>query len=236
MPLPKIDVPLFEIEQPSTGKKLTCRPFLVKEEKILLMAQQSDDDKERILAIKQILTNCVQDKNFDPDKLTTFDIDYMFIRLRARSIDNMVTLIYRDFEDDKEYKFDVNLDDIKIEKSGDHTNKIEINKSLGIMMRYPTVTALNEVSVDSTPEEIAEVLMLNCIDKVYDDDNVYNVDDEPREEIETFINSLNIETYNKIRSFFETMPKMSYVIEYKNSLGSDRRIELSTLKDFFMWG
>lgn len=236
MPLPKIDVPLFELDMPSTGKKLTCRPFLVKEEKILLMAQQSDDDKERIIAIKQILTNCIQDKNFDADKLTTFDIDYMFVKLRARSVDNMVTLVYRDYEDNKEYKFDVDLTEVKIEKPDTHNNKISITDDIGIIMRYPTVSMIETVTLDLTPEQLAEVLLFGCLDKVYDSQNIYNVDEEPREEVEAFVNSLRVETYNKIREFFDTMPKMKYVITYKNSLGTDRRIELSTLKDFFMWG
>lgn len=236
MPLPKIDVPLFELEMPSTGKKVTCRPFLVKEEKILLMAQQADDDKERMIAIKQILTNCIQDKNFDADKLTTFDVDYMFVKLRARSVDNMVSLVYRDYEDNKEYKFDVDLNDVKIEKPDTHNSKIEINKDIGLIMRYPTVTMVESIRDDSTPEELAEALLFGCLDKVYDNENIYAVDEEPREEVEAFVNSLSVEVYNKIREFFNTMPKMKYVITYKNSMGTDRRIELSTLRDFFMWG
>ncbi len=236
MPLPKIDVPLFEIEVPSTGKKLTCRPFLVKEEKILLMAQQSDDDRERILAIKQIIVNCVQDKGFDPEQLTTFDVDYMFIRLRARSVDNTVSLVYKDFEDNKEYSFDINLEDVKIVKQDGHSNKIEINNDIGIIMKYPTVAALSAIPEDATEDEIVEALLIDCVDKVYDSENVYEVKDEPREEVIRFMESLRIDVRAKIKNFFGSMPKMQYVIEYKNTLGTERRIELNTLKDFFTWG
>ena len=236
MALPKIDVPLFQIDMPSTKKQLSCRPFLVKEEKILLMAQQSGDDKDVILAIKQILSNCIQDRTFDADDLTTFDLDYMFLKLRARSVDNMVKLTYRDMEDDKTYDFEVNLDDIKMEYPEGHEAKIAINSEIGVIMSYPTVSMLERIPVDATEMEAADFLVDTCIDKVYDAETVYNIAEQTEEDLRQFVDGLNVDVYQKMRNFFATMPRLRHVLTYKNSLGNERKIELKSLKDFFMWG
>jgi len=236
MALPKIDVPLFQLDMPSTKKQLSCRPFLVKEEKILLMAQQSGDEREIISAIKQILNNCIQDKTFDPVDLTTFDLDYMFLKLRARSVDNVVKLTYRDMDDDKTYDFEVNLDDIKMEYPEDHEAKISINDEIGLIMSYPTVAMLERVPEDATEMEASDFLVDSCIDKVYDADTVYNVSEQTEDDLRQFIDGLNVDVYQKMRNFFATMPRLRHVLNYKNSLGKERTIELKSLKDFFMWG
>ena len=236
MALPKIDVPLFQLEMPSTKKQLSCRPFLVKEEKILLMAQQSGDDKEIISAIKQILNLCIQDKTFNPDDLTTFDLDYMFLKLRARSVDNIVKLTYRDMDDDKTYDFEVDLDNIKMEYPEGHEAKISINDEIGVIMSYPTVTMLERIPEGATEMEAADFLVDSCIDKVYDADTVYNVSEQTEDDLRQFIDGLNVDVYQKMRNFFATMPRLQHVLTYKNSLGKERKIELKTLKDFFMWG
>lgn len=235
MPLPKIDLPLFTITMPSIDKKLSCRPFLVKEEKILLMAQQAGEEKDIILAIKQILTNCIQDKSFDPDKLTTFDLEYMFLQLRARSVDNVAKLSYRDLEDDKVYDFDVDLDKVTLDmKKVD--NKIPINDELGILMKYPTIDFVESLPDFASAEEILELMIANCIDKVYDSENIYDAKEQTPEELQQFLDQLNVNVYNKIKEFITTIPTMSYTIKYKNSLGNERKIELTSLKDFFTWG
>lgn len=236
MPLPKIDVPLFTMVMPSTQQKLSCRPFLVKEEKILLMAQQAGEEKDIILAIKQILTNCIQDKTFDADKLTMFDVEYMFIQLRAKSVDNIVKLSYRDMEDDNVYDFEVNLEEVNITKDDTIDPKIKITEDVGIIMRYPSVLMIEQLPYDIGEDEANELLVAKCIDKVYDANNVYNVDEQTEEELEQFVDGLNVNVYNDVKQFFYKMPRLQYTIKYKNSLGNDRKIELNSLKDFFMWG
>jgi hypothetical protein len=236
MPLPKIDTPIFEMTIPSQDKTIKFRPFLVKEEKILLIAQQSDSDKDIILAIKQILNNCIIDSDFDVDSLATFDLEYMFLKLRARSVNNVIEVSYRDIEDDKVYTFEIDLDEVEIQKTETQSNKIKINDEIGMIMKYPSVQTINNIPENASGTDVVEYLVRSCIDKIYDEDNVYIVAEEPEEEVQAFIDNLDVETYDKIRQFFSDLPKMYHKIEYKNSLGNDRSIELTSLRDFFTWG
>jgi hypothetical protein len=236
MPLPKIDTPIFEMTIPSQDKAIKFRPFLVKEEKILLIAQQSDSDKDIILAIKQILNNCIIDSDFDVDSLATFDLEYMFLKLRARSVNNVIEVSYRDIEDDKVYTFEIDLDEVEIQKTETQSNKIKINDEIGMIMKYPSVQTINNIPENASGTDVVEYLVRSCIDKIYDEDNVYIVAEEPEEEVQAFIDNLDVETYDKIRQFFSDLPKMYHKIEYKNSLGNDRSIELTSLRDFFTWG
>lgn len=236
MALPKISSPLFQIKMPSTGKELTCRPFLVKEEKILLMAQQSGNDKDIVLAIKQIINNCVQDKGFNPDLLTTFDIEYMFVKLRAKSVNNIVNLYYRDNEDNKQYEFSVNLDDVEISMPEKDATKIRVSDEIGIIMKYPTVNDIRDMPEELTYVELQEYMVEKCIDKIYDAEGLYNIEESTPEELEEFIDALPVDAYQSVKNFFDNLPTLTYTIKYKNSLDHEREIELSSLKDFFTWG
>ncbi len=236
MALPKIDKPLFEMVIPSQDKTVKFRPFLVKEEKILLMAQQSGAEKEIVLAIKQILQNCIAEDNFDVDQLATFDLEYMFIKLRARSVNNIVKLSYEDLEDKKTYDFEVDLDDIEVTKNPDHTNKIKINDEIGIIMKYPSITLVDSVPDTNDPLVVVDHLIKSCIDKIYDSEEIYLVSEQPPEELNDFIDNLDVQTYDKIRLFFDTLPRMKYEIKYTNSNGNERVIELNKLSDFFTLG
>lgn len=221
---------------PSQDKVVKFRPFLVKEEKILLIAQQSDTDRDIILAIKQILNNCILDADFDVDSLATFDLEYMFLKLRARSVNNVIEVSYRDLEDDKVYTFEIDLDEVEIQKTETQSNKIKINDEIGMIMKYPSVQTINNIPENATGTDVVEYLVRSCIDKIYDEDNVYIVAEEPEAEVQAFIDNLDVETYDKIRQFFSDLPKMYHKIEYKNSLGNERSIELTSLRDFFTWG
>lgn len=236
MTLPKLDKPIFEMDIPSQKKMAKFRPFTVKEEKILLIAQQERDDKSIILAIKQVINNCSQEEGFDVDKLATFDLEYMFLKLRSRSINNIIEVSYRDIEDDKVYDFEVDLDEVKMIENENISNIIMINDSIGIKMKYPSVTIIDDAPVDATASDVVEYLIRNCIDCIFDENNVYPSGDYTDEELTEWINSLDIETFNKIREFFDNLPQMYHKIEYKNSLGNERTIELKTLSDFFTWG
>lgn len=233
MALPKIEQPIFEMKVPSTGKTVKFRPFVVKEEKILLIAQQSGNDKEVVRAIKQILNNCLLD-DINVEDLATFDLEYMFLKLRARSVNNLVKLAYRDTEDDKVYEFEVDLDEIEIEVKPTN-NKIKVNDEVGIVMKYPAASITDELGEFDNEVDLLLFFVRKCIDQVYDSENVYPASDSSEEELNQFIDSLDVQTFEKIREFFDSIPTLSHTLTYTNSKGSERSIELNNLKDFFMW-
>lgn len=235
MPLPKLDQPIFEMLVPSQNKTVRFRPFLVKEEKILLFAQQSENERDIVLAIKQILQNCIVDK-FDVNTLCTFDLEYMFLKLRSKSVNNVVEVSYRDTEDNEVYDFKIDLDEVEIQIPENVSKNIEITDKIGIIMKYPSITLLDSAPDGASPLEMVEYLVRSCIDQVYDEEDVYFVAEQPKEEVDAFIDSLDVETYEKIRSFFNQLPRMYYKLEYKNSLGNDRLIEMTSLRDFFTLG
>jgi hypothetical protein len=237
MALPKLKVPLFDVTIPSTNKNAKFRPFLVKEEKILLIAQAGGTKKEIINALKQIINNCItlaDGTSVNTDVLTTFDLEYLFIKIRAKSVDNMVKLKYLDHEDEKTYEFEVRLDDIEIIRDPDHKNKIKVDNDVGIILNYPTASTIMELEEKDVPEEeTAFNVIVSCIDSVYDAENVYPASEETDEELQRFVESLSVSAFADIQKFFDTMPKLHYKIEYTNSMGTDRVIELSSLDDFF---
>ena len=234
--LPKIDKPIFEIAVPSLKRDVKFRPFTVKEEKILLVAQQESSEKSIILAIKQVINNCCQEDKFDVDKLATFDLEYLFLKLRARSINNVIEVSYRDNEDDKVYDFEIDLDEVEMLQNADASNIIAITDTIGIKMKYPSVTIIDDAPVDASAADVVEYLIRKCIDSIYDEENVYPADEYDEKELLEWIDSLDVETFNKIRAFFDNLPQMYYKLEYTNSLGNERTIELSTLSDFFILG
>lgn len=236
MTLPRIDKPTFEMLIPSQNKKVTFRPFLVKEEKILLIAQQSDNDRDIVRALSQILVNCVQDSDFKIEDLTIFDLEYMFLKLRAKSVNNIAAVNYQDLDDEKVREFKINLDEVEVKFDNSHNKNIKITDTVGIIMKYPSVFIAENVPDDSDPIKTLDYLVRSCIDSIYDEDTVYSARDYSPEELDEFIDGLDVNTYDKIRMFFESMPKMSYVIEYDNDLGNHRKIELTSLRDFFSWG
>ena len=235
MPLPKIDQPLFDMTIPSTGKKIVFRPFLVKEEKILLIAQQSGNDSEIIRAIKQILNNCIQDE-IDLDTFTIFDLEYAFLKLRARSVNNVVKLAYRDTEDDEVYNFELDLDAIEIEMPEKINSKIIITDEVGMTMKFPSASITDNMTDFDNEVDLMTFFIVNCIDTIYDEEKVYVANDFSGEEISEFLDGLDVKTFEKIREFFESVPRLYHKIEYTNSIGNERSIELTSLKDFFMWG
>lgn len=236
MALPKLDKPLFDLEVPSQNKTVKVRPFVVKEEKILLTAQQSGQEKDIVLGIKQVLTNCIQDPTFDIDSLTTFDLEFMFLKLRSRSVNNIIDVSYRDNEDDKVYDFQIDLDQVEMLKTKPINNKIMVNENVGIVMKFPSVTILENVPDDIKSTDLVEYLVRSCIDQIFDENDVYLASETPEEELSEFVDSLDIETFTKIREFFDSLPSLYYKLEYTNALGNKREIELRTLSDFFTWG
>lgn len=234
MALPKLSHPTFELELPSTKQKIRYRPFLVKEEKILLIAQQSNDPQDMIFAIKQVLQNCSIDP-VDVDSLTTFDIEYFFIKLRSKSINNVVTLRYRDLEDDKVYDFEVDLEELEVEYNPDHDMNVQVSDNTLLLLKYPRVSMLSAVKSENDTDFVFAVLR-QCLDKLIKGKEEFSFDGETAEEIDNFILSLDVKSFNKIQSFLDTMPKIRHTIEYTNSLGNNRKIVLENLEDFFTLG
>lgn len=232
--IPKLQQPLFEETIPSTNKKILFRPYLVKEEKLLLMAQQSDNELDTIRAMRQVLNNCVQGEDFQKAKLTTFDLEYLFLKLRAKSVNNMVELAYRDNEDNEIYKFKIDLDEIKVQFPEGVDSKIKINDEIGMVMRYPSSDITETMTEFENEVDLIMFFIRNCIESIYDKENIYLVDEAPEEEVSEFINSLDIATFDKVRVFFESMPKLYHKLEYTNKSGTEQVIELKSIKDFFI--
>jgi hypothetical protein len=235
MPLPKIDQPLFEVIVPSTKKKILFRPFLVKEEKLLLISQQGGEDTEVIRAIKQILRLCVQDEDFDVDKLTTFDLEYLFLKLRAKSVNNIVKLSYRDNEDGKIYNFELDLDTIEINIPENVNSQISVSDNISMIMKYPSASITDKLQQFDNEVDLMTFFIINCIDTILTEEEIFPASDYSTQDLEEFLDQLPVSSFEKIREFFEKMPKLYHKIDYTNSEGNDRSIELNNLKDFFMW-
>lgn len=236
MPLPKLQHPIYELTLPSTGQQVKFRPFLVREEKILLMAKQSEDPKEILRALKQIINNCTVEPQLDIDQLATFDLEYFFLKLRSKSVNNIVSLSYKDYEDEKIYTVEVDLDDVQVKRNPEHTNKIKINESIGLTLKYPSSEVYGKMMANENENEAALSAIRWCINTVYDEDNVYVLKDFSEKEVEEFIQSLDVNSLERILDFFRTMPKLHYEVKYVNSLGHTRVVELDTLSDFFTLG
>jgi hypothetical protein len=235
MALPKLSHPTFELEIPSTKQKIRYRPFLVKEEKILLIAQSSEDPKEIIYAVKQVLQNCSLDQ-IDIDDLTTFDIEYFFIKLRSKSVNNIVNLRYKDLEDEKIYEFEVDLDGIEIEYNKDHQKTINVSQNTILNLKYPKMNMINSLEKIKNETDLVFEILRNCLDTIVHDSQVIEVSNYSREEIDEFILSMDVSSFNKVQEFFNTMPKLKHEIVYTNSLGNQRKIILQSLNDFFQLG
>ena len=235
MALPKLSHPTFELEIPSTKQKIRYRPFLVKEEKILLIAQSSEDPKEIIYAVKQVLQNCCLDE-LDIDQLTTFDIEYFFVKLRSKSVNNIVNLRYKDLEDEKIYEFEVDLDTIEIEHNPDHQKTINVSKSTILNLKYPKMNMINSLEKIENETDLVFEILRNCLDTIVHESQVVQVSNYSKEEIDEFILSMDVSSFNKVQEFFNTMPKLKHEIVYNNSLGNQRKIVLQSLNDFFQLG
>ena len=231
--LPKIDYAVYKIKVPSLKKEFQFRPFLVKEEKLLLMAKESENSSDILSAIKQIINNCSMDPKFDVNKLAVFDLEYVFLKLRAISVDNMVKVSYKDNEDQKVYDFEIDLNKIEVIFPEKTENNIKITNKSGIVMRYPSAELYDDKDFLNLEKDYMFELIVRCIDTIYYEDQVYSSKDYKKEDLNEFLESLDIKTFDKIQQFLLSVPRMEHKIQYKNSLGNDREIVLSSLNDFF---
>lgn len=236
MRLPTIDHPVFDVTIPSIKKKVKIRPMLVKEEKILLMAKEGSNPYEIFQAIKQVVNNCIITGDFDSNKLTLFDLEYMFLRIRSVSVGNIVKVSYRD-EDGKDYPFDIDLEKIEVKFPENQDMMIKTGETSGFKMKYPLATIYATEAFTSgtaTEQELIDELIVNSMDDYFEGENVWRLAQQPRNEIKEFIDGLDIATYNKIREFVASLPSLYYEVKYTNSNGKEQLIKLTTLTDFFI--
>lgn len=233
--LPKIDYPVYKIKIPSLKKDFQFRPFLVKEEKLLLMAKESENSSDILSAIKQIINNCAIDSKFDVNKLAVFDLEYVFLKLRAISVDNMVKVSYKDKEDDKIYDFDINLDDVQVKFPEKIDNIIKITDKSGIVMKYPSASLYDDKDFLSIEKDYMFELIVRCIDTIYYEDQVYKASEYKKSDLNEFLENLNVKVFDTIQQFLINVPRMEYKIEYVNEKDHKREILLSSLNDFFTW-
>lgn len=241
MALPKITQPEFEITLPVIKKKIKFRPFLVKEEKVLLVGKEGSAG-DQINAMKNLLQDVVlSPKNFNAGDLTVTDLEYLFMHLRGKSVDNIVKLRYRDTEDEEIYDFEVDINDVQVSFTEGRVNTVPVG-DLTLELKEPTMDILEHsgVSID-TVEQVSEdnvpnldgvfKMLTKCLVKVYDSEQVY--DDFTEQEALTFLKSIDINSFKGIQEFFDTAPKLEHKIQYKNNLGHDREVVLRGLTDFF---
>ena len=238
MPLPTIVTPSYELELPSTGKKVKYRPFLVKEEKLLVLALETESTKDISTAIKTVLKNCIQSRGVKVDNLPTFDIEYLFLNIRGKSVGEEVevNLIAPD-DEVTEVPVTINIDDIKIQKSEEHTNKVKLDDSLIMEMKYPSLDQFiksnfdfgEEVSMDQSFDLIA-----SCIDKIYNEEEVWSTADCTKKEVKEFLEQMNSMQFKEIEKFFETMPKLSHSVTFTNPKTEvESTVVLEGLSSFF---
>jgi hypothetical protein len=229
MALPKIKHPTHSITIPSTQKRVNFRPFTVQEEKLLLMAKSSENTDDIIGTIKQVIQNCIIEP-IDVEKLAIFDIEYIFIKLRAKSVGEIVDLEYNDPDNNENIKFKINLDDIEVKRSEGHINKFNLFDNIGVVMRYPTLEEIKAVE-EAGKDEAVFTMLLKCIDKIYDDDTVY--EEYTEKELQDFINTLPMDSMNSIQKFFETMPSVEHTVKLKNKNGEIKEVVLKGINSFF---
>lgn len=233
MPLPKIELPLYELMLPSNGKKIQYRPFTVKEEKILLTAQQSKDPEQIIIAIKQIVNNCIQE--YDIDKLALFDLEYLLINIRSRSVDNNVEFEIDDPDTQEKVKLKLDLENVKVHRDENHTNKIPVDDRYTLFLKYPTIDDFSEIlSKDTLTSEESYDILISCIDILASENEVYNFKDFTKKQVDEFIESLNADVTKKIKAFFDTMPKVRHEMPYTNSKGETKIFTIQGTQSFFI--
>jgi len=236
MALPKLMYPVFELKVPSTKQMVKFRPFLVKEEKLMLMAKQSGEQQDIINVIKQVIVNCDVDGVINADELSSFDLEILFLKLRAKSVNEEVNISYVDPEDEKTYTFKLNIDEVNVYENPEHTNIVKLSETSGIVMKYPSAKLMVDVVSRDDVTDILFFMIRGCMDQYFDGDEIVRFKDSKPEEVDAFIESLPTNTLKDFEKFFDTMPKLYHKIEYTNEMGTKREVELKSIEDFFTLG
>ena len=236
MALPKLDIPIYELVVPSTDEKIKYRPFLIKEEKILLIAMESGANEDIIQAVKQIVSECT----FNTLKLgdmPMFDVEYIFLQIRSKSVGEVSKLKVLCKDDGKTYaNVEVDLTEIEVQVNDDHTNKIELTDEMGVIMKYPTIDSFSTAGIsDITAENMLDVIVA-CIDKIYDKkgEEVFYSKDSTEKELMDFVEQMNTTQFQDVQAFFDSMPKLRHEITVKNpKTKKESKVTLTGLNDFF---
>ena len=238
MPLPRISTPTYELELPSTEQSINYRPFLVKEEKLLVIALESEDTKQITTAIKTVIKNCILTKDIKVENLPTFDIEFLFLNIRGKSVGEQVDVnIICPDDNETNVSVSIDLDDIKVLKNEDHTNKIKVDPTIMMEMKYPSLEQFIKNNFDFNNQNAMDQsfeLIASCIDKIYTEDEVWSTSDVTKKELTEFLESMNSPQFKDIEKFFETMPKLSHKIQIKNpKTGVESEVVLEGLASFF---
>jgi len=238
MVLPKIATPTYELELPSTGQPIKYRPFLVKEEKLLVLALESEDTKQITTAIKTVIKNCIETKNVKVETLPTFDIEYLFLNIRGKSVGEEieVNIICPD-DEETTVPVKINVDDIQVHKNPDHVKQIKVDDSIMMEMKYPSldqfIKSNFDLSAGNTMDQSFD-LIASCIDKIYTEEEVWAAGDVSKKELLEFLEQMNSTQFKDIEKFFETMPKLSHTIQVKNPKTEvESEVVLEGLSSFF---
>ena len=239
MPLPRTITPIYELEIPSLKKKIRYRPFLVKEEKILIIALESEDSKAIANAVKNVISNCILSKGIKVDDLSTFDIEYLFLNIRGKSVGESVDVLITCPDDETtQVPVSINLDEINVEENPKHSRDIKLDDTLTLRMRYPSMTEFiknnfdsgDSVSVDDTFD-----LIVSCIDQIYSEEESWTASDSTKKELLEFVEQLSSKQFKEVEKFFDTMPKLSHTIKVKNpKTGVESEVVLEGLSAFFV--
>lgn len=220
MPLPKIVTPTYELELPSTEQTIKYRPFLVKEEKVLVMAMETEDTKQITNAVKTVLKNCIETKGIKVETLPTFDIEYLFLNIRSKAVGEEVEVnIICPDDGETEVPVTINVDDIEVEKDENHSTKIKVDDNIMMEMKYPSLEQFIKNNFDisgSTNIDQSFDLIASCVDKIYTEDEVWSTSDVTKKELIDFLEQMNSVQFKEIEKFFETMPKLQHKLEVEN--------------------
>ena len=241
MPLPKIATPTYELELPSTGKVIKYRPFLVKEEKVLILALESQDVKQITLAIKSVLKDCIITKGVKVEDLPSFDIEYIFLNVRGKSVGESIDLIVTCSDDGTtEVPVKVFVDEIKVQKDPDHSTEIKLDDQIVIKMKYPSLDQFIKNNFDFTTQESVSTIeksfdiISSCIESIFTEEEAWAAADVTKKELIEFIESMNADQFKKIEKFFETMPKLSHTFTVINpNTKVENEVTLEGLTSFF---
>ena len=238
MPLPKISTPTYELELPSTGQTIKYRPFLVREEKLLVLALESEDNKQITTAIKTVIKNCIETKNIKVEALPTFDIEYLFLNIRGKSVGEEieVNIICPD-DEETSVLVKIDVDEIKVQKNEEHNNKIKLDDAIMMEMKYPSLDQFVKSNFDLSNDNAMDQsfdLIASCIDKIYTEDEVWVAADVTKKEMSEFLEQMNSAQFKQIEKFFETMPKLSHTIKVTNpNTQVESEVVLEGLSSFF---
>ena len=236
MALPKLNTPTYELEVPSTDEKLKYRPFLVKEEKILMLAMESKENAQIIQAVKDIVSTCTFEK-LNVSSLPMFDIEYIFLNIRAKSVGEVSKIKLLCPDDKKTYTtVEVNLTEVEVQVDDKHTNKIELTDDMGVIMTYPTIDTFAEIGIEDINAGNMLDVVASSILQIYEQkgEKVYNSKDQTKKELTEFVESMNSSQFKKVQDFFETMPKLKHTVKVANpKTKKTSDVTLTGLSDFF---